>query len=129
MSRVVVSNVQVLTAGTKFDQDAAKDGRPVPSTVVTLLVTPDDAERIALASSVGSIMLTLRNPLDKDATETKGTHTAALMGAPDPAPVTKVVNNVPRIVRPAAPPTPPAPSTYSVTVFKAAKKTSEDLKR
>ena len=82
MSRVVVSNVQVLTAGTKYDQDAAKDGRPVPSTVVTLLVTPEDAERIALASSVGSIMLTLRNPLDKDATETKGTHTASLMGAP-----------------------------------------------
>ena len=35
MSRVVVSNVQVLTAGTKYDQDQAKDGKPVPSTVVT----------------------------------------------------------------------------------------------
>jgi pilus assembly protein CpaB len=98
MSRVVVSNVQVLTAGTKYDQDAAKDGRPVPSTVVTLLVTPEDAERIALAGSVGQIMLTLRNPLDKEATETKGAHTAALMGAPDPPPVTNVVNNIPRVV-------------------------------
>ena len=40
LSRVVVSNVQVLTAGTKYDQEQAKDGKPVPSTVVTLLVTP-----------------------------------------------------------------------------------------
>ena len=61
---MVVSNVQVLTAGTKYDQEQAKDGKPVPSTVVTLLVTPEDAERIALASAEGQIMLTLRNPLD-----------------------------------------------------------------
>ena len=54
----------MLTAGTKYDQEQAKDGKPVPSTVVTLLVTPTDAERIALASTEGSIMLALRNPLD-----------------------------------------------------------------
>ena len=65
VARVVVSNVQVLTAGTKYRPGAAsRDGRPVPSTVVTLLVTPEDAERIALAASVGPITLTLRNPLD-----------------------------------------------------------------
>ncbi len=49
MSRAVVSNVQVLTAGTRFDQEQAKDGKPIPTTVVTLLLTPEDAERIALA--------------------------------------------------------------------------------
>jgi pilus assembly protein CpaB len=64
MSRAVVSNLQVLTAGTRDDIEQAKDGKPMPSTVVTLLVTPDDAERIVLAQSLGSIMLTLRNPLD-----------------------------------------------------------------
>jgi pilus assembly protein CpaB len=127
MSRVVVSNVQVLTAGTKYDQDAAKDGRPVPSTVVTLLVTPEDAERIALAGSVGQIMLTLRNPLDKDPTETNGTRTASLMGAPDPPPVTKVVNNVRRVVEKPAPVTPPAPTAYRVEMFKAAKKTEAEV--
>ena len=50
IARVVVSNVQVLTAGTRFDQENAKNGKPIPSTVVTLLVTPEDSERIALAS-------------------------------------------------------------------------------
>ena len=64
MTRVVVSNVQVLTAGTRYDQENAKDGKPIPSTVVTLLVSPEDGERVALAASEGQIMLTLRNPLD-----------------------------------------------------------------
>ena len=45
ISRVVLSNVQVLTAGTRIDQEQAKDGRAVPSTVVTLLVTPENAEK------------------------------------------------------------------------------------
>ncbi len=63
-TRMVVSNVQVLTAGTRFDQDKAQEeGKAIPSTVVTLEVTPDDAERIALAQNQGQITLTLRNPL------------------------------------------------------------------
>ena len=70
MARAVVSNVQVLTAGTRYDQEQAKDGKPMPSTVVTLLLTPDRAERIALAQSNGSLMLVLRNPLDVVPTET-----------------------------------------------------------
>jgi pilus assembly protein CpaB len=127
MSRVVVSNVQVLTAGTKYDQDQAKDGQPVPSTVVTLLVTPEDAERIALASAEGQIMLTLRNPLDTNPTETKGTRLASLMGAPDPPPVTKVVQGVKRVVPPPTPP-PAPPPVYAVETIRAAKRTSEVVK-
>jgi pilus assembly protein CpaB len=62
MARVVVSDVQVLTAGTRYDQEKARDGQPIPTSVVTLLVTPPDAERIALAATEGQIMLTLRKP-------------------------------------------------------------------
>lgn len=128
LSRVVVSNVQVLTAGTKYDQEQAKDGKPVPSTVVTLLVTPEDAERIALAAAEGQIMLTLRNPLDTTPTETKGTRLASLMGAPDPPPVTKVVQGIKRAVPPPAPPTPPPPPVYAVETIRAAKRTNEVVK-
>ena len=110
------------------DQDSAKDGRPVPSTVVTLLVTPDDAERIALAACVGSIMLTLRNPLDKDLTETKGTHVAALMGAPEPQPVTKVDRGIRRVVEAPKPAAPPPPSIYQVETIRAAKRLTEAIK-
>jgi len=129
ISRVIVSNAQVLTAGTKYDQDSAKDGKPVPSTVVTLLVTPPDAERIALASTEGSIMLALRNPLDATATETKGMRLASLMGAPDPVPVVRVAKGVPKATMPAPPPPPPPPpAIYSVETIRAAKRVSEVVK-
>jgi pilus assembly protein CpaB len=126
-SRVIVSNVQVLAAGTKFDQEQAKDGKPMPSTVVTLLVTPPDAERIALASSEGSIMLALRNPLDSEATDTKGTRLASLMGAPDPAPVVRMVRGTPKATPPPAPPA-PVPTIYSVEAIRGAKRVSEVVK-
>ena len=45
MTRTVISNVQVLTAGTRYDQEKAKDGEPIPSTVVTLMVTPRTRKR------------------------------------------------------------------------------------
>ena len=82
MSRAVVSNVQVLTAGTLFDQEQSKDGKAIPSAVVTLMVTPDDAERIVLAQNSGAIMLVLRNPLDVVPTDTKGVRLASLMACP-----------------------------------------------
>ena len=99
MSRAVVSNVQVLTAGTLYDQEQSKDGKAIPSTVVTLMVTPEDAERITLAQSSGSIMLALRNPLDIAPTDTKGVRLASLMGAPDDPPVVKVAERPARVVR------------------------------
>ena len=129
VSRVIVSNAQVLTAGTKYDQDQAKDGKPMPATVVTLLVTPTDAERIALASTEGSIMLALRNPLDSKPTETTGTRLASLLGAPDPPPVIRVSKGVPRAVMPPPPPPPPPePAVYSVETIRAAKRVSEVVK-
>ncbi len=84
MTRVVVSDVQVLTAGTRYDQEKARDGQPIPTTVVTLLVTPEDSEKVTLASSEGQIMLTLRNPMDRKPTETNGIRTAACSVRPRP---------------------------------------------
>jgi pilus assembly protein CpaB len=128
MARAVVSNLQVLTAGTRYDIEQAKDGKPMPSNVVTLLVTPDDAERISLAQSEGSITLVLRNPLDVTPTETRGVRMAGLMGAPAPPPVVKAVQGQRRVV--AAEPVvvpPPAPQVYSVEAIRAGKRTVEDI--
>lgn len=126
ISRVIVSNAQVLTAGSKYDQDQAKDGKPMPATVVTLLVTPTDAERIALASTEGTIMLALRNPLDSTPTETNGTRLASLLGKPEAPPIIKVSKGVPRAVPPPAPPPPPA--IYQVETIRAAKRVNEVVK-
>jgi pilus assembly protein CpaB len=78
-SKVVLANVQVLTAGTRMEQDQEK-GKPMQVTVVTLLVTPEQAERLALASTEGKIQLALRNPLDQGAPVTPGVKPAVLMG-------------------------------------------------
>jgi pilus assembly protein CpaB len=79
-TKVILSNVQVVTAGTRIEQDQEK-GKPMQVTVVTLLVYPDQAERLALASTEGKIQLALRNPLDQSAPETPGVKTAGLLGA------------------------------------------------
>ena len=78
-SKLILSNVQVLTAGTRMEQDQ-EQGKPMQVTVVTLLVTPEQAERLALASTEGKIQLALRNPLDQGAPATPGIKTAALVG-------------------------------------------------
>ena len=79
MSKVVLANVQVLTAGTRLEQDK-EGGKPMQVTVVTLLVTPEQSERLALASTEGKIQLALRNPLDQGAPQTPGIKPAILMG-------------------------------------------------
>ena len=71
--------MQVLTAGTRMEQDQ-ENTKPVQVTVVTLLVFPEQAERLALASTEGKIQLALRNPLDQGSPETPGIKTAGLMG-------------------------------------------------
>ncbi len=106
MTRTVVSKVEVLTAGTKFDQEKSKDGKPIATSVVTLAVLPEDAERIALASNEGKITLALRNPLDVDATDTRGIRLAALMRGTGPEPVVDPVRN--RVVARKAAPHPAA---------------------
>ena len=78
-SKVILTNVQVLAAGTKIERDKDKD-KPIPVTVVTLLVDPEESERLTLASSEGKIQLALRNPLDKGTTMTRGIKPAGLLG-------------------------------------------------
>jgi pilus assembly protein CpaB len=78
-TKVVLTNMQVLAAGTKMEQDVER-GKPVPVSVVTLLVTPEEAERLTLASTEGKIQLALRNPLDKSAPPTPGVKPGTLLG-------------------------------------------------
>jgi pilus assembly protein CpaB len=128
LTRVVVSNVQVLAAGTRYDQEKAQqEGKPIPTSVVTMLVTPEDAERITLAAGEGKITLTLRNPLDQAPTLTAGIRRAALLGAPAPPPVQKQVQGR-KVMRAAAPPAPVAPPRYTVETIRAAKRAEETIR-
>jgi pilus assembly protein CpaB len=127
-TRTVVSNIQVLTAGTRYDQQEAKNGKPIPTTVVTLLVTPDDAEKIAMAAQGGKVMLALRNPMDTVPTATQGVRLATLIGPPAPPPVVRTVEGRKVVRSVPAPEMPPAPRPYVVETIRAAKRTEEVIK-
>ena len=79
-TKVILTNVEVLAAGTKIERTTDKD-KPIPVTVVTMLVDPEQAERLTLASTEGKIQLALRNPLDRLTPVTRGIKPAALLGA------------------------------------------------
>lgn len=130
MSRIVVSNVLVLTSGTKYDQDEArKDGKPMRTTVVTLAVTPPDAERIALAATDGQIILALRNPLDQEVAQTSGIKATALMiGATAPPPVIRTVGTRKVVVNPAPAPAVVARPVYTVEAIRASKRSEESVR-
>jgi pilus assembly protein CpaB len=122
LARVVVSNVQVLAAGTRYDQAMAKEGQAVPSSVVTLMVNPADAELIGLAATEGQLMLTLRNPLDSSVTPSTGTTGTKLVGdqAPPPKPAAPASSSGRRSAAPAPTPTPaPPPPKPPVETIKA----------
>jgi pilus assembly protein CpaB len=135
MTRTAASNVQVLTAGTRQDQGKPETESKTPnaSTVVTLMVSPQDAERIALAQAEGEIMLMLRNPLDNDPTLTTGVKTASLLGQEEaapaaPAPAKKAVSRP----APAPPPTPEPvvvePPKRTLEAIRGAKRSDEVIK-
>jgi len=94
-SKVVLANVQVLTSGTRMEQDQEK-GKPMQVTVVTLLVTPEQAELLALASTEGKIQLALRNPLDQGAPPTPGVRPAVMLGLASPKALAKPGQRVAR---------------------------------
>ncbi len=129
ISRVVVSNVQVLTSGTRFDQEEAKEGNAIRSAVVTLMVGPPDAERIALAQNQGELMLTLRNPMDVLPTESTGVTKGALFGGAVVAPVKTGPRRAAPAAAPAAPPVQeiPVAKPYLVETLRLGKRSQEKL--
>src|SRR5262245_41326233 len=76
ITRTILENVRVLAAGQKIEQD--RDGKPQTVAVITLLVSPDDATKLAMASTEGKIQLALRNTVDTKKTEPKAVMQAAL---------------------------------------------------
>src|SRR6202040_3205613 len=66
ITRTILENVKVLAAGQKIEQD--REGKPQTVPVITLLVSPEDAGKLAMASTEGKIQLALRNTVDTKAT-------------------------------------------------------------
>ena len=119
--RTLLQNIEVLSAGTNIQKD--NEGKPVQVPVVNLLVTPEQAELLSLASNETRIQLVLRNPLDTETPKTPGLAMANLFsdGAP-PKPAAPVVRRSP-------PPAPkveqPATRLYFVEVLNGPKRSQE----
>jgi pilus assembly protein CpaB len=90
MTKTVLENINVLAAGTELQEK--EKGKPVPVDVITLEVTPEEAEKLAFAASEGRLLLALRNPLDTKEVLTKGITVSALLASYTPAMQAKVVS-------------------------------------
>jgi len=70
VTQIALQDVEVVSAGQTIERNVG--GEPQTVSVVTLLVTPDEAETLTLAADRGRLQLALRNPLDRDTIETEG---------------------------------------------------------
>jgi len=121
----VLQNVAVIASGHTLERNAAGEAQNTP--VITLLVSPDDAERLTLASSEGHIQLALRNPLDTQQEDVAAANARGLYkgGTPPAAPPPVHLHPVKQKVQP--PVAPPSPSVLSIEVYQGDKK-KEDIK-
>lgn len=77
-TQIVLQDVEVLTVGQKLQPDP--QGKPETVNVVTLLLTPEDAQKLMLASSQGSIQFVLRNGADHTRVEAMPVEIAQIAG-------------------------------------------------
>jgi len=131
IAKLFMSNMQVLSVGTEVQRDAS--GKPINATTVTLGVTPEEAERLAIAMNTGAIQLVLRGYGDPDSVRTKGATstdvlsslkgTSTVIAAPSPAAAPRIVY---KRLPPPAPvvkkePPPPPPESATVRVYRGVK--------
>ena len=109
LTKTLLQNIEILSAGQNIQKDA--EGKPVSVPVVNLLVTPEQAEVLSLASNEARIQLVLRNPMDKGEAKPPGTAMAYLFsgGVMAAAPEGAKAQAPQRQVRRPAPPPPPPP--------------------
>ncbi len=121
ITRTLLQNIEVLSAGQNYQKDA--EGKPVMVQVVNLLVTPEQAETLTLAT-MQTIQLVLRNPADKAIVSTPGAATANLFnGGKFHAPrADGEEHRVPVEAPPVRFSPPEKPRTVTMEVYEGAKK-------
>jgi pilus assembly protein CpaB len=116
MTKTVLQNVQVLTAGQTIEPDP--QGRPHSVNVVTVLVTPEDSQRLQLASSQGNIQFVLRSGADQKQAEIMPTRLDQLFPSDKPAVAMKPVKHNAH----------PASPMYMLEVIQGTKRSEQKFK-
>lgn len=126
ISKIVLENMQVLAAGQIVEQ---KENKPITVNTVTLSVTPEEAEKLALAGNDGVIQLVLRNFMDFDNVVTLGATKARVLAGyrPSGPPMEPATSKGKRIVRRRSRTRvlPVAKKTFTVEVIKGNKRSEE----
>jgi pilus assembly protein CpaB len=119
LTTTVLENVEVLAAGQKLQRTAEGEPQTVP--VITLLVSPEDAQKLTMAAGEGRIQLALRNPLDTTEENLAVLHDASLykMQGPPRTPEPSRPKSRHATVEPKLP---PQPSVYVVEMIKGDKR-------
>jgi pilus assembly protein CpaB len=115
VTKTILQNIQVLSAGTDIQKDA--EGKPQQVQVVNLLVSPEQAQTLSLASSELKIQLVLRNPLDTKVSKVSSDSMGQIFGeAPVAAP--QGVRRAPKA----------APKVFTIEIINGNKTSEEKFK-
>jgi pilus assembly protein CpaB len=139
ISKIVLQNIKVLANGQNIDKpQSEREANSVKA--VTLLVTPEQAERLALAATEGKLQLMMRNSIDQGDQQTSGINKRGLLSGvhaepvPDPGSLKSeqpkpVARPAVRVVREPKPvvAAPPAPPRAQVEMIEGAKKRNVDF--
>lgn len=139
VSKIVLNRILVLAVAQEANRDETK---PKVVNAVTLEVTPEQAEKIDLARSIGALSLVLRNPIDSKETLTVGVQREDLLGKETAVPVVAAAassaasapaaSTAPRRVIKARPPVaaasrPVPPATVNVEVIRGVQKANSEF--
>jgi pilus assembly protein CpaB len=133
MAKLILQDVVVLAAGQAVEM---RDNRPVSVTTVTLALTPDQAERLALAQNEGKLTIGMRNLRDPGVVQTAGVTRETLLGtaapaAPKPSSSVKRASVAKKAPPQPAPPVASAPlpvpkvEIHSIAVIRSGKATEQ----
>ena len=120
--RTLLQNIEVLSAGASIQKDS--EGKPQEVRVVNLLVTPEQAQILGLAANLGGqthIQLVLRNPLDTEVAQVRGTGMGQLFTDLKSAPVNVEHAAVARQPQRAA----SKPVVYTIEVLNGSQRTEQ----
>lgn len=128
ITQTILQDVEVITAGQRIQPDP--EGKPQTVNVVTLLLTPEDSQKLMLASSQATIQFVLRSGADKVKVETESVSVEDLLGksgkkAPTPPPKVLRTGTTAKRVSPTEVKTPKPPDFYTVEVIQGDKRSEE----
>jgi pilus assembly protein CpaB len=116
ITHTVLQDVEVLTAGQTIEPDP--QGKPQQVSVVTLLLSPEDSQKLQLASTQGAIQFVLRNGVDNKSVELRPTRVDQLIAtgkpAETPAPKPRPTRRITVV---------PSSTTYVLEVIQGTKRT------